>query len=958
MSREETMVKGSMDIDDGYASKSGSGRVGMVVIAVVLTALAVAAVTVPVTYFFHPDYLKNQSPEPTQAPPTPTEAVDDYMRVNCHPGWEEGTEAECNRRGCRYSAPVADQGAPKCFFPKNYGGYRMVGKEAETPSGYRITLDRIPSTPTLFDADIGRLILDIEFQTEYRLRFKFYDPANKRFEVPLDMPQASGTKPARMMYHVAFTSDPFTLKITRKDTGTILWDTSLGPLIFSDQFLQITTTLPSSNLYGFGENEHPSFRHNIQWTSWGMFSRDQPPGGDANLYGVHPFYMSLEEDYKAHGVLLLNSNAMDVAFQPTPALTYHTIGGILDFYMFLGPTPENVVQQYTEAIGRPYMPPYWALGFQLCRYGYNSLDRVKEVVAGMRKYDIPLDIQYGDIDYMDRQMDFTIGQNYQGLGDFVDELKANGTHYIIILDPAIAANETAGSYPAYDEGVTGDVYIKGPDGESDLYGKVWPDLPGVVVDPNQDWDYQVKNYRAYAVFPDFRKQSTQDWWTNQILAFYNRVKFDGIWIDMNEPANFVEGSTEGCTDNKYDRPPYRPRIWGNLAEKTVCMNAMQHRTISEKTMHYNMHSLYGWSQSSPSLVANERATGKRGIVISRSTYPGSGKYVGHWLGDNTSKWPDMHKSIIGMLEFNLFGIPYIGADICGFFQDTTESLCRRWSLLGAFYPFARNHNGLNNIPQDPASFGEEFAKDVRDVLLIRYTLLPYLYTLFYEAHTMGSTVVRPLMHEFTSDSVTWDIDRQFLWGPALLISPVLDEGTEFVEVYVPEGPWYVYQTGTQVIRSYEKTTVSMYTPMDEINIHVRGGWILPTQEPANSTVYSRTNPFGLIVALDDSQKATGKLFWDDGETKGTIESGDYFIAKYIAGNRVLQSTITDPNPSLMADLVMDDIKIWGVKSLVSKVLYQNVELNSLRWNFNQANMVLTIENLNHPMTDNIILEWQ
>ncbi|XP_033634862.1 maltase-glucoamylase, intestinal-like [Asterias rubens] len=956
-----------MEFDDGISRmKKGTSKTTLALV-VVVTCVVVTAITVPLTYFLHPDKTSPGSSDsqkgdcptvaPTSGPSQPPVMVEDHERVNCFPGWDDYSEEECLKRGCIYSEPAMDKDAPICYFPSDYGGYRMVGKEEVTLSGLRVTLDRIASTPSLFGGDIERLLLDVEFHSEYRLRIKFYDPANSRFEVPLAIPRLSGTKPENTKYHVTFTQNPFTLKVTRKDTGTVLWDTSLGPLIFSDQFLQITTKLPSSNIYGFGENEHPSFRHDIKWKSWGMFSRDQPPGGDGNLYGVHPFYMNLEEDHNAHGVFLLNSNAMDVALQPAPALTYHTTGGILDLYIFLGPTPENVVQQYTEAIGRPVMPPYWSLGFQLCRYGYNSLDRVKEVVAGMRQYDIPLDIQYGDIDYMERQMDFTVSADrYDGLGEFVDELKNNGTHYIIILDPAIPANETAGSYPPYDRGVIDDVFIKTEDGQSILFGKVWPDLPDIFVNTSKEWEYQVANYRAHAAFPDYMKKSTKDWWAKLIDEFHDEVAFDGIWIDMNEPASFVEGSTSGCSDNKYDNAPFHPRIYGaRLADKTACMNAVQHDTELTLTQHYNMHSLFGWSQSHPTLVANEAATGKRGIVISRSTYPGSGKYVGHWLGDNTSIWPHMHKSIIGMMEFNLFGVPYIGADICGFFENTTIDLCRRWMQLGAFYPFSRNHNGLGFEPQDPAAFGADFAKDSRDVLMIRYTLLPYLYTLFYEANTMGSTVVRPLMHEFTSDSATWSIDTQFLWGPALLISPALEQDQVVVDVYVPEGPWYVFQTGEQVDRTVEKTKVKIPTPMDQINLHVRGGYILPTQQPANSTVFSRVLPFGLIVALDGDQSARGRLYWDDGESIDPLGTGDYNLVDYLAANRVLQSTIIHPLPTLMADLVLDDITIHGVKGQVSKVMYQNMDLEGDKWIIDNDKMIVTISNLNHPMDENFLI---
>ena len=137
-----------------------------VTVSVVITALAVAALTVPLTFFLHPDYGCSDDE------PTPLPALEDTLRVNCYPGWDEATEEECRKRGCVYAQPTANQAAPKCYFPEKYGGYRMVGKEAETANGYRVTLDRTPSTPTMFGNDITRLILDVEFHTEYRLRFK------------------------------------------------------------------------------------------------------------------------------------------------------------------------------------------------------------------------------------------------------------------------------------------------------------------------------------------------------------------------------------------------------------------------------------------------------------------------------------------------------------------------------------------------------------------------------------------------------------------------------------------------------------------------------------------------------------------------------------------------------------------------------------------------------------------
>ena len=269
----------------------------------------------------------------------------------------------------------------------------------------------------------------------------------------------------------------------------------------------------------------------------------------------------------------------------------------------------------------------------------------------------------------------------------------------------------------------------------------------------------------HTAFPDWTHPNVTTYWTKLVKDFHKVIEFDGLWIEMNEPVNFITGRAQGCPVNSLEVPPYLPKILLEneprmLAEKTICMSAKCF--LGDK--HYNTHSLYGLSQSIPTQRSVQTVLNKRSLVITRSTYPSTGKYAGHWLRDNLSAWGQMHKSVIGMLEFSLFGVSYIGADICGFRDNCDKSLCQRWMQLGAFYPFARNHNSFWATPQDPGYFGPGFAKNARTVLLVRYTLLPYLYTLFYKAHTTGATVVRPLMHEFTSDKNTWQIDRQFYGG--------------------------------------------------------------------------------------------------------------------------------------------------------------------------------------------------
>ncbi|XP_050841756.1 sucrase-isomaltase, intestinal-like [Serinus canaria] len=789
-------------------------------------------------------------------------------RIDCHPQPGASREA-CEARGCTWCSSDVPN-APWCFFPENSPyGYARSGNVQQTGKGWRVTLTKRQAL-SLFGSDISPIVLEVEFQTKDRLRFRLYDPNAQRFEVPLKI-SGPGVTAEEANYEVEFSDDSTHFTIKRKSTGTVLWDSPLVDLFFSNQFLQITTTVPSTSVYGFGEHEHPTFKHNMNFVTYGMYSRDQAPTSFANLYGVHPFYMCVEPDSNAHGVLLLNSNAQDVTLSPNPSLTFRTIGGILDFYLFMGPTPENVVQQYTEAIGRPHMPAYWSLGFQLSRWGYNSLDVLKKTVDRMKHYDIPYDVQHYDIDYMERRLDFTYDKvNFAGLPEFMKEMKKNGKHNIVILDPFITKDEEPGTYRPYELGQEMGVWVNNSDGVTPAVGQAWP--PGD------------------SVFPDYTNPRTVEWWTQLCLEFKDVLDYDGIWIDMNEPSNFMRGQIPGCADTEINNPPFIPTISDrSLAEKTLCPDSKTY--LGD---HYNTHSLFGWSQTEPTFNVVQQATGKRAFVLSRSTFVGSGKYGAHWLGDNFSLWKDLRRSIIGILEFNLFGIPYIGADICGFNYNTTYELCLRWMQLGSFYPFSRNHNSEGNIEQDPAVFGDDFAKISRATLRIRYSLLPYLYTLFYESHVHGGTVARSLMHEFTSDQETHGIDTAFLWGSAFMIAPVLEEGLK-----VPS--------------AWKKSYVTVSAPLNKIPLYIRGGYILPQQAPATTTTESRLNPFGLIIALDEQGQASGSLFWDDGDSIDTIENENYFLAKYTFSEGSLKTEIVKDGYRGADTLKYNKITILGLK---------------------------------------------
>ncbi|NXI43474.1 SUIS protein, partial [Galbula dea] len=223
-------------------------------------------------------------------------------------------------------------------------------------------------------------------------------------------------------------------------------------------------------------------------------------------------------------------------------------------------------------------------------------------------------------------------------------------------------------YESYVRGQSKKVWVTESDGETPLLGEVWP---------------------GETVFPDFTNPECSSWWVEECKTFYKVVPYDGLWIDMNEVSNFIKGSKNGCKQNDLNYPPFTPNILDKLMfAKTICMDAVQ-----KWGKHYDVHSLYGYSMAISTRKALEALfPGKRSFLISRSTFIGSGKHTSHWLGDNAATWEHIKWAIPGMLEFNLFGLPYVGADICGFFDNTTEELCLRWMQVGAFYPFSRNHN--------------------------------------------------------------------------------------------------------------------------------------------------------------------------------------------------------------------------------------------------------------------------
>ncbi|PON95919.1 Glycoside hydrolase [Trema orientale] len=824
-------------------------------------------------------------------------------------------------------------------------GYRLIAAE-ETPDGGLVGHLQVKKKNNIYGSDIPNLQLFVKHETEDRLRVHITDADRQRWEVPYNLlprEQPPVTKqtitrsrknpnPITVSEYsgseltFSYVSDPFGFAVKRKSDGQVLFNTSseesdpFGDLVFKDQYLEISTRLPKdASLYGLGENTQP---HGIKLypnDPYTLYTTDVSAINlNTDLYGSHPVYMDLRNvggKAYAHGVLLLNSNGMDVFYRGN-SLTYKVIGGVFDFYFFSGPSPLTVVDQYTSFIGRPAPMPYWSFGFHQCRWGYHNLSVVEDVVDSYKKAQIPLDVIWNDDDHMDGKKDFTLNPaNYPRpkLLAFLDKIHSIGMKYIVIIDPGIAVNS---SYGVYQRGIANDVFIK------------WDNEPYLA----QVWPGAVN-------FPDFLNPKTVSWWVDEIRRFHELVPVDGLWIDMNEISNFCSGKCtipkgkqcptgtgpgwiccldcKNITNTRWDDPPYKINASGSqvpIGFKTIATSAVHYNGVLE----YDAHSLYGFSQSIATHKGLQGLQGKRPFILSRSTYVGSGKYAAHWTGDNQGTWENLRYSISTMLNFGIFGVPMVGSDICGFYPQPTEELCNRWIEVGAFYPFSRDHANYYSPRQELYQW-DSVAQSARNALGMRYKLLPYLYTLNYEAHISGAPIARPLFFSFPTYTECYGLSTQFLLGSSLMVSPVLEQGKSEVKALFPPGSWYSLFDMTQTIVSKGGRYVTLDAPLHVVNVHLYQNTILPMQQGGLLSKEARKTPFSLVVTFpagESEGKAEGKLFLDDDELPeikiGSQSSYIEFYATVSNGKVKLWSEVQEGKFALDNGWIVEKVTVLGL----------------------------------------------
>ncbi|HJQ29705.1 MAG TPA: glycoside hydrolase family 31 protein [Rubrobacter sp.] len=558
-----------------------------------------------------------------------------------------------------------------------------------------------------------------------------------------------------------------------------------------------------------------------------FYNVDPPLGHTAsfnNLYSSIPFTFSMTNG-KAHGLFFDNTHRVefDLALEDENRAYYGAEGGAVVYYVFCGPTPRDVIDRYTELTGRTPMPPLWSLGNQQCRYSYMNEKEVREVARGFRERDIPCDVIYLDIHYMDEYRVFTWNkERFPDPQRLISDLSEQGFRVVTIVDPGVKVDE---NYLVYTDGREKDLYCKTHDGK-EYHNAVWPGI---------------------CAFPDFTNPETRKWWgENQEVLTSAGVA--GIWCDMNEPALFIP---DGAT----------------MPDDVVHPGG---RT-GEAKWHAQIHNTYG------SLMARAAREGllalrpdERPFVITRAGYAGLQRHAMQWTGDNSSWWEHLWMSMPQLQNLGLSGVAWAGVDVGGFGGDTNAELLARWTEFGVFQPFCRNHTSLGTRHQEPWVFGDPWESVCRKMIKLRQRLLPYFYTLFEECHRTGAPILRPLLFEYPEDETTYTADDEFLLGGALLIAPITRPGTEHRHVYLPEGTWFHYWSGE---RFEGPAHILAHAPLGEPALYVKANTPVPMGPDAAHTNERPTDPLSLLVY--PAEGAGESTIYEDSGNGFGYEAGEY-----------------------------------------------------------------------------------
>lgn len=603
-------------------------------------------------------------------------------------------------------------------------------------------------------------------------------------------------------------------------------------------------------VYGLGETVRGMNKRGWHYES---FCSDDPEHQETkvSLYGAHNFFIISGTD-SAEGFFIdyPGKISFDVGFSEYDKMVITAEKADLDIYLIEADSLNDIVSDFRTMIGKSFIPPLWAFGYGQSRWSYKTEEEVEEVANSCKTNGIPLDMIYLDIDYMDDYKDFTIDEKrFPDFNGFVEKLKKQKIRLIPIIDAGVKIEE---GYDFYEEGKRNNYFCKDENG-NDFETAVWPG-------------------RTY--FPDFMQKEVREWFGRRYKKLLD-MGIDGFWNDMNEPAIFysdkhlkeVFGKIKDYENLNMNLETFFrfKDLVGSLSNNEEDYKSFYHVVDGKKVRHYDIHNLYGYNMTrSASEEIQKTRPDERFLLFSRSSYIGMHRYGGIWTGDNKAWWSHLKLALSQMPALNMCGFMYIGPDLGGFGDDTTEDLLMRFISLGVFTPLMRNHSAMGTRKQEPYEFVH--CKEIGQLIESRYKLLPYIYSEFMKSVLENKMYFRPLSFDYSSDKMAREVDDQLLVGESIMIAPVYTQNASGRNVYFPEEMKMLRLGAEEDLEGQviEKGYHYIDMPLDTIVFFLRKGHMLVTSGGGMNVDEVNMDPGDLHIASFADRPLTYRYYHDDG----------------------------------------------------------------------------------------------
>ena len=575
-----------------------------------------------------------------------------------------------------------------------------------------------------------------------------------------------------------------------------------------------------------------------------------------SFYGAHNFLL-MRDGSTCFGLFVDFPGKVyyDIGYTRHDLFSFHTETPDYDLYLLSGGNENAICREFRTLIGRSYIPPKWAFGLAQSRWGYKTEEDVREVARQYKEHDLPLDMICMDIEYMQDYADFTVNkERFPDLAKLSADLKAQGIRLVPIIDAGVRIDPND---PTCTEGLEKGYFCKKAD-ETPFVAAVWP---------------------GKAYFADFLRPEVREWFGHKYKALTD-CGIEGFWNDMNEPSLFYSPERLRAFLNdmaalrekdNIEQEEFFPRVIGGamgLMNSPADYASFYHEVDGQKVRHDQVHNLYGGSMTRAAGEAfADLRPGQRTLLYSRSSFIGSHRYGGIWLGDNNSSWAQLLANIQMMPSVQMCGFLYSGADLCGFSSDTTPDLALRWLEFGLLTPLMRNHSAVGTRMQEYYRFPEVLPA-VRNMIRLRYALLPYLYSEFMKAALENTSYFRPLAFDYPDDPDAREVEDQLLLGEGLMAAPVYVQNAHGRHVYLPE-PMKLLRL--RAVDDYDEDILPaghhyIRCALDEVLLFLRPGHIVPVAQPANNTSELDDANLTLWSFLPDGESAEYRMYRDDGVT--------------------------------------------------------------------------------------------